>query len=87
MSLIATVTAMVVTRGEATADHLLPALEGFTRKQVQAALQNATFAGRLSCDGPTFGGRHGRLPGVYRPPRLKAPAPTAAPVASVWARA
>lgn len=50
----------------ANVDDLLPHLPDYTRKQVMAALQNLSFAGRVKCVRQGVKGRHrGAKPGRY----------------------
>jgi hypothetical protein len=65
MSLLYTVTQMVLARGRATVDDLMPELPGVTRTQAIKALQNARRKKLVSSTGQHFGGRQGALPTTY----------------------
>lgn len=82
MSLRLKVVEMVVQRGCATEDHLMPHLPGYTRRQVRKALQNAAHLGFLWCEAaPKRGRRHDAArPSTYWPGRKEAD-----PLASVLA--
>ena len=85
MSAIQTVTALIEELGCGTVDDLMPEMEGYTRTQVIAALQNAANAGLITCDGYAGArkghGARGALPSTYRAIVKQA---RARPAASVW---
>lgn len=81
-SLPATVAKLVEEMGQATAEDLLPKLEGFNREQVMQALKNAKRRGMVECGGREWSsGRRGNTLGVYR--SLEQPKPEPKPVAPV----
>lgn len=85
MSLVQQVAQMVADRGEASADDLLPGLEGCTRNQVIRGLQNAASRGLVEAARHRSGGHNiGRLPSVYRPAKPKPTPMRIGPVASVF---
>jgi hypothetical protein len=69
MSLIARVTDLIVDLGDATVDDLLPYLEGYARRQVINAMQNAASNGLVHVKGPArrLGGGRGSAPSRYYP--------------------
>lgn len=74
-SLTATVTQMVKERGEASVDHLLPDLPGFTRSQVIGALQNAAHREQIESCGKSDVPVRGKRPALYRVRTTKKKAP------------
>lgn len=78
-SLTATVAQMVKDRGEASVDHLMPELPGFTRRQVIGALQNAAQRELIESCGKSGLPAPGKRPALYRvrtAPKKAKPTPT-----------
>lgn len=96
MSLRRTVAMMVQARGKATVDDLMQdgLLQGFTRKQVMQALDNARTIGLVVCAGKPSrvgAGPVGSLPATYYPAGVEVvrvkraePKPIPKPVSCVW---
>lgn len=89
MSLLHTVTAIVKRDGKASVEDILREVEGVTRQQVLAALNNARQKGLVHCIGRDRQGKCGQQPGVFAPGPApeKAPAPRryeAHPLHSIW---
>jgi predicted enzyme involved in methoxymalonyl-ACP biosynthesis len=84
MSAIQTVTALIEEIGAGTVDDILADMEGYTRRQVIKALDNAAYAGLITCDGYAGArkgpGARGSLPATYRAIKKT----QSRPAASVW---
>jgi hypothetical protein len=82
MSLTRRVADLIAELGEGTADDLVPHLPGYTRAQVQGALQNAAGRRLVVCDGRM---QKGGKASPYRPgPALGGPLGCIRPPASVF---
>jgi hypothetical protein len=96
MSLMRRVAAVIDDLGSANVDQVLPYFDGYTRKQILCAMQNAAEEGLIHSKGriPRRGGpRNGSMPAPYYPgpsarvaARKKVPARDihCRPPASVW---